>query len=153
MRLWLCGPDTARYDQESSLTAFIKVTRKFGLTLKDQSILYFDVVGGTYEITDEQARDPFVKEHSVRTASPSGRILNQRVVPPTTPPRRQISAPLPEAPSRLDPEPAPVVPDTAAIDAANAEAKAKEEAEKVFKDSKPKKIDRFTGAKEVARSA
>lgn len=127
------------------MTVYIKVKKRFGITERDQSIRHFEP--GIYEVSDEIAKIPFVKEHSSRIANPDDRLKSPRVEAPTTPPRRMISEPLPPAP-KVESELAPLEPDHSAIMAANAAARAKLAAETK---TVPEKITRFTGAQEVMR--
>ena len=127
------------------MTVYIKVKKRFGITERDQSIRYFEP--GVYEVEDAIAKMDFVKAHSSRIANPDDRLKQPLVVPPTTPPRRMISTPLPPAPKE-EGTLAPLEPDNSEINAINEAARAKEAAEP---HPVPEKITRFTGAQAVMR--
>ena len=121
------------------MTVYIRVKRKFGITDRDQSIREFHP--GIYEVSEELARIPHVKEHSDRIANPDDKLKSPVVIPPSNPPRRIISPPLPQAP-KVESELAPLTPDNSAAMAANAAAKAREAAEPL---TPP--ITRYAGAR------
>jgi hypothetical protein len=130
------------------MTVYIKVKKKFGITARDQSIRHFEP--GVYEIDEETAKNPYVKENSKRIAAPDDRLKQPVIEPPMTPPRRIISPPLPPIPKEEKEEwtLAPLEPDNSAIHAANEAARAKEAVETKHA---PGPITRFTGAQAVMR--